>query len=50
MEVRRGLFVVLIGDGGLDAVAAKPEVDEVVDSLLTFRHTTLEQPGVRLSY
>ena len=36
------MLIVFVGDGSLDAVAAKPEVNEVVDSLLAFGHTTLK--------
>ena len=41
MEVGGRLLVVLVGDGGLDAVAAESQVDQVVDPLLAFRDSTL---------
>jgi hypothetical protein len=38
-----GLLVVFVGYGRLDAVAAQPKVDKVVDALLAFRNATLKE-------
>jgi hypothetical protein len=43
MQMSCGLLVVFVGDGRLDAVAAQPKVDKVVDALLAFRDATLKE-------
>jgi hypothetical protein len=43
MQMSGGLLVVFVGDGRLDAVAAQPKVDKVVDALLAFGDATLKE-------